>query len=211
VAFRRFLEQRPLLTALLFEGSLIPLALLLALAAGVQPWTDLVPRASTGPLAVAATAVLLVLLAPAAIWRPPWLRAIEALVRPLVVALFRRHRVVGVLAVSALAGLGEELLVRGVLQAWLATGLGAWPAVVAAALAFGLAHALSPAYFVLATAMGLYLGALYQVTGDLALVSLVHALYDAVAIGYLLALQPSDTDAADADGQGPGWGGADAS
>ncbi len=182
----RLLARHPLVAALVFEGLLIPLALVLALAAGVRPWFELVPRASTLPLALAATAVLLVALAPAAVRRPPWFRAIEALVRPLVATLFRRHRVAGVLVVSALAGLGEELLMRGVLQAWLAQGLGPAPAVTIAAVVFGLAHYLSHVYFLLATAMGLYLGTLYQVTGDLALVSLVHALYDAVAIAYLL-------------------------
>ncbi len=202
---RRLLARRPLVAALVFEGLLIPLALVLALAAGLRPWDDLVPRASTLPLALAATGVLLLALAPAALRRPPWFRAIEALVRPLVATLFRRHPVAGVLAVSALAGLGEELLVRGVLQAWLAEGLGPVPAVAIAAGIFGLAHYLSPVYFVLATAMGLYLGALYQATGDLALVSLVHALYDAAAIAYLLGR--SDSDQAPAEQPPTGGGG----
>jgi len=186
MASRRLLASHPLVAVLAFEGLLIPLALLLALAAGVRPWLELIPRVSTVPLALAATTVLVAALAPAALRRPPWFRAIEALVRPLVATLFRRHRVVGVLAVSALAGLGEEMLMRGVLQAWLAQGMGPAPAVAIAAVVFGLAHYLSHVYFLLATAMGLYLGALYHATGDLALVSLVHALYDAVAIAYLL-------------------------
>ncbi len=184
--FRRLLADHPLAVALGFEAALVPVALALAWAFGLAPWRDLMPTAATVPGAVAATALLLAALAPAAWRRPPWFRAIERLVRPLIEMLFRRSGVTAVLAVSALAGLGEELLMRGVVQAGLAGPLGPMAAIAVASVAFGALHYLSHVYFVLATVMGLYLGVLYYTTGDLLLVALVHALYDAVAIGYLL-------------------------
>ncbi|RKY22336.1 MAG: CPBP family intramembrane metalloprotease [Planctomycetota bacterium] len=78
------------------------------------------------------------------------------------------------LLVSLAAGVGEELLFRGVLQPlW-----GLWPT----ALVFGLAHALTPAYFGLAVGMGLLLGWLSAHTGGLFAPMAVHAVYDAVAL-----------------------------
>lgn len=186
MGLRRVAATHPLAAAFAFEGLLIPLALGLALLLGVSPWAHLRPSAAVLPLALAATLPLLAALAALGALRPGWFRDIEALLRPLVAALFRGRGAVPVLVVAALAGLGEELLFRGVLQAWLAGVAGPWPAVVLAGVAFGLAHYLSPAYFVLATGMGLYLGALYQLTGDLLLPVLVHALYDAIALAYLL-------------------------
>jgi len=190
MAFRRLLADHPLAVALGFEAALIPIALALAWGFGLTPWRDLAPTAATVPGAIAATAVLLVALAPAAWRRPPWFRAIEQLVRPLIETLFRGSGVAAVLAVSALAGLGEELLMRGVVQAGLAGPLGPFAAIAVASLVFGALHYLSHVYFVLAMVMGLYLGVLYYMSGDLLLVALVHALYDAVAIGYLLYSPP---------------------
>lgn len=186
MGLRRSAAAHPLAAAFVFEGLLIPLALGLALLLGLAPWTELRPSAAALLAGVVATVPLVALLAAFGALRSRWLDEVEALVRPLVEALFRGRGAVPVIALAALAGLGEELLFRGVLQAWLAGVAGPWPAVVLAGLAFGLAHHLSRAYFVLATGMGLYLGALYQLGGNLLVPVLVHALYDAVAIAFLL-------------------------
>lgn len=80
------------------------------------------------------------------------------------------------------AGISEELLFRAVLQAWLdqwgpMVGLGV------SNLLFGFAHAVTPLYVVLAGLLGVYLGVLYEFTGDENLVvpALAHGLYDLVA------------------------------
>lgn len=94
-------------------------------------------------------------------------------------------------AVATAAGVGEELLFRGWLQSWLAAGEGAtgtpWWALACSSVAFGLCHALTPAYAVLATLVGAYLGVLYLVTGHLLAAVVAHALYDFLALRYLLA------------------------
>lgn len=90
------------------------------------------------------------------------------------------------LLLAACAGVGEEALFRGVIQAALLDRLPAWVALALTALLFGAAHALSAAYAVLATLMGLYFGGL-QLAGDNLLVPiLTHALYDLVALRLLL-------------------------
>jgi membrane protease YdiL (CAAX protease family) len=83
----------------------------------------------------------------------------------------------GIALISAAAGIGEEVLFRGVLQDLL--GL------VATSLVFGLLHALTPTYFALATALGAYLGWLQAYTGNLLAPIIVHALYDLVALGLI--------------------------
>lgn len=84
---------------------------------------------------------------------------------------------------AGLAGLGEELLFRGVLQ----TGLDRWAGrgigLVTAAVIFGLVHAVTPAYAVLAGLIGLYLGGLlyFLEPPNLLVPIVVHAVYDLVA------------------------------
>ena len=81
-----------------------------------------------------------------------------------------------------MAGIGEELLFRGVLQPALAAHLPTWIAVVAVGTLFGLAHWLTAAYAVLAGIVGIYLGALFALSGNLLVPIAAHACYDLVAL-----------------------------
>lgn len=86
-------------------------------------------------------------------------------------------------AISLLAGLGEEMLFRGVLQEQFAAWAGnAWVGLALASVSFGLAHALTPAYVILATLLGGFLGFLWQQTGNLLAPVVAHALYDFIAL-----------------------------
>ena len=87
---------------------------------------------------------------------------------------------------SILAGVGEELLFRGAAQGWLLQHTGPWTAVIAASVLFGLVHYISFTYFLMATGLGLILGAAYQLSGSLGMVMFWHAAYDMVAIFCLL-------------------------
>jgi hypothetical protein len=89
-------------------------------------------------------------------------------------------------SLCVLAGLGEELFFRAWLQGWLAGKWGLFPALAIASLGFGLCHAVSPAYAVMATLMGVYLGLEFHLTGSLPAVALTHALYGFLAIHILL-------------------------
>ncbi len=184
----------PFLIAVVFEAALIPLALVLAIPLGLQPWQAFGASPGMVFLAVVATAPLIAALAVSARVGAAWFEDVGALVRPLIESVFRGRGVTAVVVVSALAGIGEELLFRGVIQAGMAASFGAWPGLLVASVLFGLMHALSRAYFVLATLMGLYLGALYQATDNLLLPVLVHGLYDAIAIGYLLSVGDGGRD-----------------
>jgi membrane protease YdiL (CAAX protease family) len=88
--------------------------------------------------------------------------------------------------VATLAGLAEETLFRGVIQVGLTRVLPESAALVAASVAFGLAHFVTPTYAVLAGLAGLYLGSLYQLQGNLLVPIVAHALYDFMALLYLV-------------------------
>jgi membrane protease YdiL (CAAX protease family) len=76
---------------------------------------------------------------------------------------------------AAFAGLGEELLFRGVLQPKIGLLL--------SALVFGLLHALTPTYFIAATILGLYMGGLTEwMGGSIGAAAATHALYDFVVL-----------------------------
>ncbi len=80
---------------------------------------------------------------------------------------------------AAAAGVGEEILFRGVIQ-----GLFSDPTwgLAITSLIFGLLHALTTVYFLIAAAISVYLGWLYQTTDHLLVPIVVHWLYDAVAL-----------------------------
>ena len=87
------------------------------------------------------------------------------------------------------AGIGEECLFRGVLQpafeGWLpevnALLTPEVNAILVTGVIFGVCHALSLTYFIIATFLSIYCGFLVNYTGNLLTPVLAHGLYDAVA------------------------------
>ena len=129
--------------------------------------------------------------------------SVHAFLESEVFPFFRRASVPDLLGVAALAGLGEELFFRGVLQ----DELGIW---IASAI-FGLPHGPSRELWPLAvwaTGMGVFLGALYQASGNLFVPALAHALYDGAALIYVRRVGdtgspdkvPETSDPADLEG-----------
>ena len=177
--------DRTILWALGFELGLGWIGLMIAWLAGlhlgplVRPtWPGLLQGlAATFPMLG-----LLVMLSQSG-WRP--LVELRHQVQHLLGALFR-HRTLGELAlVSIAAGVGEELLFRGVLQTLVQQWTDPTVALLSVGLLFGLAHAMSPTYFVLASLAGIYLGWLAIACGSLVPPMLAHGLYDFIALWYL--------------------------
>jgi uncharacterized protein len=189
--FSAWLRKRPLTGAILFEATLLLLALVLARVFGLAPWSDLTLSWRAIAVALLATAPLVVAVALLFESGFGWVRELESLTHRTVEVIFRDQRRGGVAAVALAAGFGEEFLFRGVIQAGLTQPLGPIVALGTAALLFGLAHAISLAYFAAAALIGLYLGLLYHVTGNLLIVCLVHALYDWAGVHYYLRRQRS--------------------
>lgn len=101
-----------------------------------------------------------------------------------VIAMFRKATLFDIFYVSALAGLGEEALFRGLLQTGIASHVGVVAAIVIASLVFGLAHALSKSYFAFAALIGIYFGLLLVWTGSLLVPMIAHGLYDFIVLIY---------------------------
>jgi membrane protease YdiL (CAAX protease family) len=145
--------------------------------------------------ALAALPALVLLLVMIRIPLSPLLRLGE-LVRTHIVPLFRGCTLAELLVISIVAGIGEEMLFRGVIQHGLAERIGP-PAGTAigigiASLLFGLAHALSGTYAILAGLISLYFGWLLVATGNLLAPIAAHAAYDFLAFVYLLRVEWPD-------------------
>lgn len=180
------MTRRPIAFALGFEGGLAVLALALALIFGLAPWLTIELSAEALGLSVAATAPLVAAVLALMQVQWDWVRTLRGIVEDHLLPLFTNAGPVAVLAVAAAAGVGEELLFRGVIQAGLEGLIGPAAALAAASLLFGLAHALTAAYFFLTLLMGLYLGWLYQATGNLLVPMMVHFLYDWIVLAWYL-------------------------
>ena len=106
------------------------------------------------------------------------LRKIDSVVRELFWQHMGHWKLWQLALVAALAGIGEELLFRGLIQLGLSTFINVWLAVLLTSLLFGLAHAVTPTYFFLAFVISLYFGFLFIHTGNLFVPIAIHALYD---------------------------------
>ena len=89
---------------------------------------------------------------------------------------------IALLAVGA--GVSEELLFRGVFQTWLATLAPVAVAIIISNIVFGVLHMRTALYAAIAGCVGVYLGVLYEATGNLLTPIVTHLLYDAVALEY---------------------------
>ena len=115
------------------------------------------------------------------------LAELEKVVRRTIVPLFRSSTLWELAVICALAGLGEEMLFRGVAQAGIERFSGSpWLALAVASVLFGLAHPITATYAVLAGLIGVYLGWLLLATDNLLVPIVTHAAYDFVALVYLL-------------------------
>ena len=86
------------------------------------------------------------------------------------------------IALGAAAGVGEEMLFRGVLQAELSSRLGDPIALALSSIIFGALHAVTPLYAALASLASVFFGYLYIQSHNLAVPIICHALYDVGAL-----------------------------
>jgi uncharacterized protein len=182
--------RRTVYFGLLFEASLILLALLLGWLLHQPALATLEWGFGAAGLGVAFAALMLFgLLVLIRVRFPPFVRLrrlFDEFARP----FFAPYTVFDVAILSATAGVGEEMLFRGVIQAVFERWWGVWIALFAASILFGLLHALTPTYALLAILAGVYLGGFWLLTGNLLVVIIAHAVYDFLALLYLLRISP---------------------
>ena len=101
--------------------------------------------------------------------------------------LYRYHWT-DLLILAAIAGVSEEVIFRGVIQPWMESNWGATAALIGSNIIFGLAHALTPLYAVLAGLIGIYLGLSMDFVEqrNLLIPIVIHGLYDYLAFMLLM-------------------------
>ncbi len=141
-------------------------------------------------LGLAVCAPLLVL--PPAVVHSGWsgFRAMRRALEQRLLPILREWSPAQQLLLSGLAGVAEEALFRGALQAGLAPVLGDLASLLLAAALFGLCHAVTGFYALLAAGMGLVLGLEWWFTGSLLAPMITHAVYDFAALIYLIRHLP---------------------
>jgi membrane protease YdiL (CAAX protease family) len=169
-----------------FEASLAGVAWVVGWLVGQPPFAHFRWDGRDAALGVAATVPLLLVLL-LLVHRPvgPFRRIrqfFEEVVRP----LFGPCTRVELALIALAAGLGEEMLFRGVLQEALSSWLGPWAGLAVSSLLFGLLHPITAWYVVIAALFGVYLGGVYRACDNLLAVIITHALYDFLALVYLL-------------------------
>ncbi|HZZ28436.1 MAG TPA: CPBP family intramembrane glutamic endopeptidase [Pirellulales bacterium] len=172
--------------ALLFEGGLAVLACAAGCFLVTPPWQRVLWRPTDAAYGLAATLPLVVGLFFMRRVRSGSLGKLNTVVDDILVPLFANCSIWQLGFISLVAGVGEELFFRGVLQPLLVTWWGAIAGICVVSVVFGLLHALTIAYAVLATLVGAYLGWLALATGNLLVPIITHALYDFVALIYLV-------------------------
>ena len=179
--------------AVVFEGGLGLLAMALGWWLGPRPLESIGWTFSAAACGAAASLPMMVVFG-ACLRVPirPFLEIVRV-VDELLVPMFRHCRVWQLALIAALAGLGEEMLFRGVIQeataGWIGGPLGIWVGLAVAGVLFGLLHPFTPAYALLAGLMGLYLGWLWLATGNLLVPISAHAVYDFLALVYLVNIR----------------------
>jgi hypothetical protein len=174
-------------SALVVEGGLVIVALGLGWLFAQPPLAQIDWTIRAAWLALAAATPMIAALVLVTRWPVGPFVELEEVARRSIVPLFRSCTLLDLAAISALAGLGEEMLFRGVVQTGLERASGSpWLALVLASLLFGLAHPITLAYAVLAGLIGVYLGWLFMATDNLLVPIVTHAAYDFVALVYLV-------------------------
>ncbi|MBS0207027.1 MAG: CPBP family intramembrane metalloprotease [Planctomycetes bacterium] len=170
-----------LVLATLFQGGLAILAFALAWSLNLNPFDRVEFTGSAVVLGIVGTIPMLILFGftyrfPIGPFRAIKEFLIEALGPPL-----SECRWYDLAWVAFLAGFSEELLFRAVLQSW----LDPWGLILALLISnavFGILHAITPTYALLAGLLGIYLGLLFHVAdGNLLVLTITHSVYDLLA------------------------------
>lgn len=174
-----FSRSRFLTLAASVQGGVVLFACLIGWGIGIDPWSLVRWEGRSFAFGVLAVVPMLGLYS-----FSPGLRklAIDALGESL-----SQCRWYELVILAILAGVGEELLFRGVIDSGLSR-INPWFALIASNVAFGLLHAMSRNYFLATTGIGLAMHFLANATGERNLLApmVAHGVYDYIAFHLLI-------------------------
>lgn len=184
----------PFTLFVLFEAGLAPLAVVLGWAFGQNPLGDFVWEEGAFYSGILAALPMLVLLACAVRWPIGPLVRIKTFFDRELAPLLEGCEWPDLALLSIAAGVGEEMLFRGVIQGVMMRVLGPILGLAGASVLFGLLHPVSVAYVIMAALLGAYLGYVWIASGNLLTVIVAHAVYDFIALIVMLDMQATKPD-----------------
>lgn len=101
-------------------------------------------------------------------------------------ALFKDFTWTQIIIISLLAGIGEELLIRGALQTYLVQVSSPFLGMFLASFIFGLLHFLSKIYVFITFVIGFIFALLFHFTDSMLLVMIAHTVYDIFAFAMIV-------------------------
>lgn len=175
-------------SACLFEAGLIVVAIFLGWLTDINPFASLYFSNSAFLYGVIGTIPLFIMFLVLERINTGSVADIRRFLLETLGPALHRYAWTDLFVLAAIAGISEEVLFRGVLQPWLESFWGATGGLIASNIVFGLVHAITPLYLVLATLVGIYLGLALDYGGERALLTpiLIHWLYDFLAFMALM-------------------------
>ncbi|MGZ8222300.1 MAG: CPBP family intramembrane glutamic endopeptidase [Methylobacter sp.] len=166
-----------------FEAGLILVAMILGWIANIDPFETLHFSESAIAYGIAGTIPLFVLYLTLEQMQTESVVKIKNMLFETLGSGLHRYHWTDLLILASIAGLSEELLFRGVIQPWIESSWGMTAGLIGSNIIFGLAHAVTPLYAVLATFVGIYLSLSLDYGGDrnLLIPIVIHGLYDFLA------------------------------
>ena len=169
-----------LLGSLLFVG----LAFLIGVWAQLGPVDSFHLSANGVFLGLATLAPMLLLLVALEKWDHPRVSAFREQQIDFFQGLGFELTPIRIVLLSLGAGIGEELLFRGAIQANLTNHLPIILAIAIPSFIFGILHSANRIYMALAGIISIYLGIVFHITGNILVPILAHTIYDIIAFIY---------------------------
>lgn len=189
--------------AIVFEGMIVVGAYFLGDIVERQPLDYIAWNLLDAVWGLAAAVPMLAALCIAMRLPMPAIRRLHEICHDFMIPMFRGATWPQIVVLCVFGGLGEEMLFRGLVQQGLTDAIaapyGMWIGLLAASLTFGLAHAVSRAYAVVAGLIGVYLGGMLLLTDNLLVPTVAHAVYDLGAFVYLFRMEGEDDGSAAID------------
>ncbi len=170
-------------TACYFESSLILVAIILGWIVGINPFEYLYYSENAVLYGLFGTLPLFFMFLVMDHMKFNSVQKIRQILLDTLGPSLYRYKWADLFILAAIAGISEEILFRGVIQPWMENLWGMAAGLIVSNLIFGLVHAITPLYAVLATGVGIYLGLFLDYGGErnLLIPIVIHAVYDFLA------------------------------
>ena len=175
-------------SACFFEASLVLVAVFLGWVSGIDPFKSIYFSETAIVYGVIGTVPLFLMFLALEKMQGESVTTIRKLLLNTLGPGLHRYHWTDLFLLAAIAGIAEELLFRGVIQPWIEAAWGITMGLIVSNIVFGLVHAVTPLYAVLAALVGIYLGLSLDYGGErnLLIPIIIHGFYDFLAFVALM-------------------------